>query len=170
MTVDQEQPQPDDTTHHTPGAAPHEPSKLAQLERRGRTTRERHPSDTARFVIALAVCLAFVAFARTNPTGVQGISTDLVLLFNPLPDLVIRLIVGLLQGAALVGPIGAIVYFRRGRLAELLLAAGAAVAAGLTAALLAGVLRYAAGVGAALSEPFAIAATSNAWSRVVWSA
>ena len=104
------------------------------------TSWERHPADLARFLVASLVCMAGVALTLAEPEGVQSTSSDLVLLFDQLPNLVTQVVVGILQVAALVAPVGAILYMRRGRWAELALAVAAAVVAGLAAAVLTGAL------------------------------
>ena len=101
---------------------------------------ERYPADLARFLVASLVCMAGVALTLAEPEGVQSTSSDLVLLFDQLPNLVTQVVVGILQVAALVAPVGAILYMRRGRWAELALAVAAAVVAGLAAAVLTGAL------------------------------
>lgn len=103
---------------------------------RGKTTWERHPADTARFVLSVSVGIVAVAVVRAAPDAVRGATADLVRLLDRLPALLSRGLVGLLQVAALAAPIGAILWLRRGRWTEVALAVGSAVAAAVTAAIL----------------------------------
>ncbi|MFZ4718389.1 MAG: lysylphosphatidylglycerol synthase domain-containing protein [Ilumatobacteraceae bacterium] len=102
----------------------------------GRTTWERHPADTARFVLATAITVFSIVIVRTVPDSVRSFSSDLVRLFDRLPDGATKAIIGILQVAAIVAPIGAILWLRRGRWTEVVLAIGSAIAAGAAAALL----------------------------------
>lgn len=97
----------------------------------GRKTWERHPADTARFIVATIACTAAIALTRAEPEAIRQLSVDLVLLFDQLPELVARVLVGSVQVAALVAPLAALLFARRGRWAEI----GTATAAGLMAAL-----------------------------------
>ncbi|MEY4174708.1 MAG: hypothetical protein RI900_1873 [Actinomycetota bacterium] len=103
---------------------------------RGKTTWERHPADTARFVLSVVVGIVAIAVVRAAPDAVRGATADLVRLLDRLPSLLSRGVVGLLQVAALAAPIWAILWLRRGRWTEVALAVGSALAAAVAAALL----------------------------------
>ncbi len=101
----------------------------------GRTEWERHPADTARFALAAVVAFFAIVVVRNAPDGVRDGTADLVRLFDRLPDGFSHLIIGVLQIAAIIAPIGAILWFRRGRWTEVALAVGTAVVAAAVAAL-----------------------------------
>lgn len=101
----------------------------------GRTEWERHPADTARFALAAVVAFFAIVVVRNAPDGVKDGTADLVRLFDRLPDGFSHLIIGVLQIAAIIAPIGAILWFRRGRWTEVALAVGTAVVAAAVAAL-----------------------------------
>jgi len=103
---------------------------------RGTTQWDRHPADTARFVLAVVVGLVAVMVVRIAPDAVRGATADLVRLLDRLPGVLSRGIVGLLQLLALAAPVGAVLWLRRGRWTEVALAVGAALVAALAAALL----------------------------------
>jgi undecaprenyl-diphosphatase len=101
----------------------------------GRTEWERHPADTARFVLATAIAVLAILVVRNAPDGVKNGTADLVRLFDRLPDGFSHLIVGVVQIVALAAPIGAVLWFRRGRWTEVALAIGASLVAAAVAAL-----------------------------------
>ena len=101
----------------------------------GRTEWERHPADTARFALASVIAFFAIVVVRNAPDSVKDSTADLVRLFDRLPDGFSHLIVGMLQIAAIVAPIGVILWFRRGRWLEVALAVGTALAAAAVAAL-----------------------------------
>lgn len=101
----------------------------------GRTEWERHPADTARFALACVIAFVTIVVVRNAPDSVKDGTADLVRLFDRLPDGFSHLIVGALQIAAIVAPIGAILWFRRGRWLEVALAVGTALVAAALAAL-----------------------------------
>ena len=90
----------------------------------GRTTWERHPADTARFVLSTCLAVLAIVITRNAPDSVKGISADLVRLFGHLPDGVTTAVVGVLQLTALAAPIAAVLWFLRGRWTEVVLAVG----------------------------------------------
>ncbi len=102
----------------------------------GRTEWERHPADTARFVLASAIAALSILVVRNAPDSVKESTSDLVRVFDRLPDGFASVIIGVLQLVALAAPIGIILWFRRGRWIEVALAVGTAVVAGAVAALL----------------------------------
>ena len=104
----------------------------------GRTDWERHPADTARFVLATTIAMLSISVTRTIPDSVKGVSSDLVRLFDHLPNAVTTVIVGVLQITALAAPLLAIVWVRRGRWTEIALALGTSLVAAAVAALLNG--------------------------------
>jgi uncharacterized protein (TIRG00374 family) len=107
----------------------------------GRTTWERHPADLARFLLASLICILAVWWSKRNPSAATNVSTDVVNLVSHLPPLVTRFLIGILQIAAIVTPVGALLYVRKGRWKELAVALGGAVAAGLIASAFDGFLR-----------------------------
>lgn len=113
-----------------------------------RVTRVRHPADVARLVLALAVWLVVGGLAIVYPDDALSISTRLVLFVDGLPDAVTTVTIGLVQVAALLAPLAALLLVRGGRWRELGLAAGAAVTTAVLAAVLSG--RLATGVPSAV--------------------
>ncbi len=109
----------------------------------GRTEWERHPADTARFVLATAIAVLSIVVVRNAPDAVRDTAADLVRLFDRLPDGLTRAIVGILQVVAIVAPIAAILWLRRGRWTEVVLAIGTAVVAAIAAAIAGHFLRIA---------------------------
>ncbi len=101
----------------------------------GRTEWERHPADTARFVLASVIAFLAIVVVRHAPDSVKDGTADLVRLFDRLPDGFSHLIIGMLQIAAIIAPIGVILWFRRGRWLEVAMAVGAALVAAAMAAL-----------------------------------
>src|SRR5690606_27367842 len=87
-----------------------------------RVTWVRHPADLARLAIAAAVWLAVTGLALSNPDDARGLSTRLVLFVDGLPDTIAAAVVGLVQVAAILAPLAALVLVRRGRWRELALA------------------------------------------------
>jgi undecaprenyl-diphosphatase len=100
----------------------------------------RHPADVARMVLAVAVWLAVAGYGLSYPEDARSISARLVVAFDGLPQSVSGAIVGLVQLAAIVGPIVALLLVRRGRARELLLAVGAAGATAIAGTFLNGAL------------------------------
>jgi uncharacterized membrane protein YbhN (UPF0104 family)/tRNA A-37 threonylcarbamoyl transferase component Bud32 len=102
----------------------------------GRTEWERHPADTARFVLSTTIAALAIVLVRNAPDSVKDGASDLVRRFDRLPDGFSHLIVGILQLVAIVAPIGAILWLRRGRWTEVALAVGTALVAGGLASLI----------------------------------
>lgn len=87
----------------------------------------RYPADVARLVIAALVWCAVTGLAVLRPEPTRSVSLDLVRLLDGLPVGVAEVLVGVLQLAALVVPLVALVLARRGRWRELAQALGAAL-------------------------------------------
>lgn len=94
----------------------------------GRVTWVRHPADVARMVVAALVWVIVAGLAMIWPDDARSLSTRVVLAVGGLPRPVSGAIVGLVQVAAVVAPLAALLLVRRGRWRELGLAAGAAAA------------------------------------------
>ncbi len=109
----------------------------------GRTTWERHPADTARFVLAVFLAAVAIVITRNAPDSVRGVSADLVQLFAHLPSVVTTTVIGVLQVAAIAAPLFAVLWLMRGRWLEVALAIGTALVAAAVAAALNGWLRLA---------------------------
>jgi glycosyltransferase 2 family protein len=109
----------------------------------GRTTWERHPADTARFVLAVVVGAAAIAVTRHSPDEVKGISADIVRVFSHLPNGITALVIGILQVAAIAAPLFAVFWLMRGRWTEVALAIGTAVVAAIIASIITHWLRLA---------------------------
>jgi undecaprenyl-diphosphatase len=118
--------------------APAPPSQPAAAEER--ITWVRHPADAARLVLAAVVWLLVGGLALVYPEDARGLSTRVVLLVDGLPDSVAMAVVGLVQAAAVLAPLAALVLVRRGRWRELGLAVAAAAATALLGSLLSGSL------------------------------
>jgi len=86
----------------------------------------RHPADVARMVLAVGVWLLVYGYGLVYPEDARSLSARLVLAFDGLPPTVARTTVGLVQVAALLAPLVAVLVARRGRWREIGLAAGAA--------------------------------------------
>ncbi len=106
----------------------HPPAPVPPRSPQLRVNWVRHPADVARMVIAGTIWLALKAFVIHYPGQSLGIAENVVQLVAALPDAVAELVVGLVQLAALVAPLAALILVRRGRWRELVLAAGAASA------------------------------------------
>lgn len=100
----------------------------------------RHQADLARAAVGASVWLLAVGLAAAYQEDARGLSTRLVLLVDGLPDSIARLLIGLVQVAALVAPLVAIALVRRGRWRELALTVGAASATGIIGVLTSGTL------------------------------
>ncbi|MCB1029692.1 MAG: flippase-like domain-containing protein [Acidimicrobiales bacterium] len=98
----------------------------------------RHPADVARMVLAVGAWLAVYGYGLTYPEDARSVSARLVVAFNGLPNSVTSLVVGLVQVAAIVVPLGALLVARKGRWREISLAFAAAGVTAITAAILAG--------------------------------
>lgn len=108
----------------------------------------RHPADVARLALALVVWLLVGGLAIVYPDDARGIATRLVLFVDGLPDAVTTVTIGLVQVAALLAPLAALLLVRGGRWRDLALAAGAAATTAVLAAVLSG--RLAGGVPSAV--------------------
>ncbi|MBI4933031.1 MAG: flippase-like domain-containing protein [Actinobacteria bacterium] len=101
----------------------------------GRTTWERHPADTARFVLAVFIAVVAIVITRNAPDSVRGVSADLVRLFAHLPNVLTAVVIGILQLVALAAPLFAVLWLMRGRWTEVALAIGTALVAASVAAM-----------------------------------
>lgn len=100
----------------------------------------RHPADVARAAFAALIWLVVAGLALAYPDAARDLSASLVLFVDGLPESVAAVVVGLVQLAAIVGPVAALLLVRAGRLRELALAAGAAAVTALAGVLLSGSL------------------------------
>ncbi len=101
----------------------------------------RHPADLARCVAAATVCAAAVLIARADPATTRSVSADMVQLFGHLPHAARQAIVGVLQVVALLAPAACLVWVRRDRWLELVVALSAGAAGAACAAATNGTLR-----------------------------
>ncbi len=102
---------------------------------------ERHSADVARLVLSAAVTAALVGFSRLFDDSIERVSTDVVRLVNTIPDGLAFALVGIVQIVVTVAVAVAVLWLVAKRRWRLLgLAAFAAVAGGVTMALLEGFL------------------------------